>query len=393
MKIIYAPLKLLPQQNKVVLITRNHSHTSIDFEYFAWRLQERFPNCEVVILNHKMITSFGHVRDILIELYHLATARAAVVDTYIIPVSCLKHRPGLVVVQIWHALGAVKAFGHLAIGMAEGSSRTMAETMHMHSGYTYVTCGGRATIDLWSKSFNVNPDIIRPIGMPRVDYLLNDLIASRNKHRMEKLYPIIAQRKVILYVPTFRKHRRIDPSELIAAIDPTEYVLLIKQHPLDPTHLPDNLDHVIVFRDEIDVLELLSSANYVVTDYSAICFEAALIGKPLFFWAYDIDTYASRRGFVMEYPSELPGFASRSAEAIVSAIESDNWDPRALRAFASKYVNLQDGHCTDRIIDLLALDRGRRCLDDWAEDEPAIQAVPRRASRSPMPIAARAYPA
>ena len=42
-------------------------------------------------------------------MYHLATSRACIVDTYIIPVSILKHRDELIIIQIWHALGAIKS--------------------------------------------------------------------------------------------------------------------------------------------------------------------------------------------------------------------------------------------------------------------------------------------
>ena len=48
----------------------------------------------------------------------LATAEVCIVDGYCIPVSVLHHRKELRVVQVWHALGAIKKFGRQALSRA-----------------------------------------------------------------------------------------------------------------------------------------------------------------------------------------------------------------------------------------------------------------------------------
>src|SRR5262245_23798462 len=44
--------------------------------------------------------------------YHLATARLTVVDDYFFPMYVIRPRPGTTFVQVWHACGALKRFGH-----------------------------------------------------------------------------------------------------------------------------------------------------------------------------------------------------------------------------------------------------------------------------------------
>lgn len=353
-RFIYALLKLLPVRKKVVLMSRRQSQTSTDFRLVAEYIAANYPEYEVVILNHKMQNQYRHALDVMSEMYHLATAKAVVVDSYTISVSILHHRKSLIVVQIWHALGAIKEFGHQVIGRPEGSSREIADMMHMHQNYTYVTCGGKSTIPIFASAFDVDPDTVLPIGMPRVDYLLDPNGAQKaSKEFIRKHARRTKGKKVILYAPTFRKKAKIYPTELIDTIDTDKYVLVVKQHQHDKTAILSTKG--VIIENSMDVLDILPAVDYVITDYSATAFEAALLAKPLFFWAYDRKKYSHRRGFALDYDAEMPGVISTSAERITQAIENKEYDKKRIKAFAKKYVTVQDGTCTQRIVNLLEL--------------------------------------
>ena len=40
---------------------------------------------------------------------------------------------------------------------------------------------------------------------------------------------------------------------------------------------------------------MLHIADYVITDYSCILYEAGFMGKPLYFYAFDYDSYNKNR--------------------------------------------------------------------------------------------------
>lgn len=350
---IYAIFKLLPKQRKLVLISRLNTKTSIDFQQIVATAADIDPNLRVVVLNHKMSNRLLHVFEIIQEMYHLATAQACVVESYVISVSILKHRKSLVIVQIWHALGAVKAFGHMAIGRPEGSSAEIARLMNMHKNYSYVTVGSSKTIPIYAKAFNVDESIIKPIGMPRLDYLLNPRLQQQNIQAVRKHYNLPADKKIILYAPTFRKRSKIPYDTLIDAIDLSRYTLIIKQHLHDKTHVEPRAG--VIINKSYDILQLLPVADYVVTDYSAAVFEAALLKKPLFFWHFDEERYAKRRGFALDYVRELPGVKSSDIQKIVQAIDANDFNEHDIKAFADKYVTIQDGTSTKRLFDLLGI--------------------------------------
>lgn len=350
----YALLKLFPVQQKVVLMSRRQSATSTDFRLLADYIYRKHPDYSVVILNHKMKNKYRHVLDILGEMYHLATAKAVVVDSYNISVSILNHRPELIIVQIWHALGAIKEFGHQVIGRKEGSSHKIAKSMHMHRNYTYVTCGGEPMVSVFAAAFAISPERVKPIGMPRVDYLLDPNGATKASRQFIKKHAAQLQgRKVIFYAPTFRKKAKIHPRKLIEALDTKKYVLVIKQHIHDKTTIKPQAG--VIIEKDIDTLDILPAADYVITDYSATAFEAAVLQKPLFFWAYDREKYAHRRGFALEYDTEMPGVISTSATRIMKAIEQNETDPLKVHEFAKRYVKVQDGTSTQQIVQLLDL--------------------------------------
>lgn len=354
-QIPYFFLKLLPTMNKIVLISRNHLTTSIDFALLRDEIKRRNPQTKVVILNHYMRSRLSHVLDILVEMYHLATSRACVVDSYVIAVSILHHKRQLIIVQIWHALGAIKQFGYMTLNKKAGHSASLARAMHMHRNYTYITCGSRATIPIYQTAFDADPDIILPIGAPRIDYLMNKRQMELNRQKLIRKYPQLADgRKVILYLPTFRRKRKTKVAEMLRAIDYSKYVVVFKKHRLDKTDLSSHNSHnVVIIDNQVGSLELMSVADCVITDYSGAVFEAALLNKPMFFYDYDYQQYATECGFAVDYKHEMPGFISSDANKIMRAIASRKFSAKRIKSFAQKWVAVRDGSCTRRIVDLL----------------------------------------
>ena len=351
-KILYFFMKFLPMRNKIVLISRFNSETSIDFKLLKNEINIRNNETKVVILNHKMRSKRLRILDILIEMYHLATSRAAIIDSYIVPVSILKHKRQLKIIQIWHALGAIKKFGHDALGTKEGSSKELATALNMHKNYDYVISGGKGSIPHFAKAFNIDEKIIMPYGLPRVDYLLNKVTKDNNKLSIYETYPNIKNKKTILYAPTFRKRQTLKLNALINSIDTKKYNLIIKLHPLDRTKVDSN-DSVIADK-KYNVLELLSVSDYVITDYSAVAFEAATLEIPLLFYVYDVDQYKKNRGLNVDLFKEMKGVTHKTAKGISKAIETD-YDYKQLIRFKEKYVEINNKKATTKILDLLEI--------------------------------------
>ena len=113
---LYSILKLLPVQKKITYISRQSNTLSVDFSMVIHEMEKRQPEYRNITLI-KMIgdsipEKIGYCFHMIRQMYHVATSEMVVLDTYCIVVSLLNQRKNLKVIQMWHALGAMKKFGY-----------------------------------------------------------------------------------------------------------------------------------------------------------------------------------------------------------------------------------------------------------------------------------------
>ena len=348
MSIIYFFIKLCTRQkNKITMLSRQSDNINIDFSLLNEELNNS--NLEIKILCRRIPKGlWGKIKYcfyIIKCMYHIATSKVCVIDGYNIAISALKHKKNLQVIQIWHAAGAIKKFGYQVLDKKEGRNSTVAKIMRMHANYTCVTCTSEATRKIYSEAFNTDIEKVKVLGMPRIDYILgkNGQI-DKNIEKLCTEYPRIKEKKIILYVPTFRKNEAVDIQKIINAINTKKYNLIIRLHPLDKNEIDKK--YII---DKYNTSDLIKLADYVITDYSAIAFETAALNKPLFFYVYDIEKYENNRGLNIDLMKEMKALAKKNIEDIIDIIEKDNYDYQSLEKFKNKYVQTADTKNTERI--------------------------------------------
>lgn len=360
-------LKVLPVQRKIVLISREPKQITVDFRLLKEAIRRKHPDYEIVVIKHKKLSA-SYIPKALREMYHLATCAGCLVDGYIIPVSILDHRKGLRIGQIWHALGAIKKFGHLASGTREGPHPRVAETMRMHQNYTFVCAAGDVPASIYTAAFGIPAERVQPLGMPRIDYLLDEPTMAKRRSKILETYPQLrrtaeAGGRTVLYVPTFRRGKYIPYTQVAAAFADNDaaHTLVLLPHPQDKSPVPEGESTLI--GTDFGVLDWLSVADAVITDYSAVTYEATLRDIPLVFWPYDIEDYTEARGLAVDYAAEVPGpIVGSATEAVETALSIGEPDYRAFRSKHLSFVTDSEGAlpaeppaCADRIIDALEL--------------------------------------
>ena len=357
MEIIYFFIKLFTKQkNKVTMLSRQSDSINLDFRLLRDELKncEEGENIEVKIFCKKIPKNiWGRIKYcffVIKNMYHIAESNVCVVDGYNIPISALKHKKGLEIIQIWHAMGAIKKFGFQVIGRKEGSTTKIARIMKMHANYTCVTCTSEITRKFYSEAFRTDINKIKVLGMPRLDYVLgkNNEI-DKKVEELLKQYPELKRKPIILYVPKFRKKETIDIDKVINAVDEEKYNLIIRLHPLDET----KVDKKYMIDKEYSTYDLLKVADFIVTDYSAIAFETAALNKPLYFYLYDIRKYSRKRGVNIDLETEMKDCTRTSFDEIMKIINSGEYNYEELRKFREKYVETFDTDNTKRIADYI----------------------------------------
>lgn len=357
--LIYAAMKVvLRPRNKVVLLSRQSNLPSRDFALLAAKIREMDPSVEVVIrcrfIGSRLLERVAYLGEVLAQMYHLATSRACVVDGYVVPVSVLTHRDGLFIVQLWHALGAVKRFGYQALDAPGGRSSQVAQAMKMHRNYDLVVCGGPATVPIFAQAFGVSPHVVEALGLPRVDHLIAHALDASIEPAPPAIaaiaarFPLLAEknRTVVLYAPTFRKDRPHHYKEVCEAFSAERYVVVVKPHPLVSAEVSG---HNVVNAGDVDILDLLPLAHVVITDYSAVAFEAAALDVALYFYVYDLDEYRRAHGLNIDPTEQFGQVTFARIDAIRESIESGAYDSAAIEHLRSRYLTATDGRCTERI--------------------------------------------
>ncbi|WP_408895695.1 CDP-glycerol glycerophosphotransferase family protein [Nocardioides sp. R1-1] len=229
---------------------------------------------------------------------------------------------------------------------------------------------------------------IEETGYPR-----NDVLASYDgggsRERMVRSLGLRSDRRVVLYAPTWRDDECFDEAcGITTALDLAAWVeelgadheLLVRSHSMvtgRSTH-PD-LPGVHDVSWYPDIRDLYLAADVLVTDYSSAMFDFSITRRPMVFFAYDLERFATAiRGFYFDFLPEAPGPVVRTSAELV-ALMSDldgvaGTYATAADAFRRRFCSLEDGGATDRAIALLPLPgrepprptdvaRARRTLD------------------------------
>lgn len=339
--IIYFFIKLFPIQNKVTFISRQSNDKSIDISLLEGEIKRENKNVKVVILCKTLDNKLKYFFHMFRQMYHVATSKVVVLDGYCIVVSILKQKKETTIIQMWHALGAFKKFGYSILNQEEGSSEKTAKVMKMHNNYNYAFVSGEACIQPYSEAFRIDKKNIKIMPLPRVDLLRDKGNKKRVSDNIYKIYPILREKKNILYAPTFRKNKDSSEQvkELINSIDYSKYNLIIKLHPLTKI---DIVDDRVIFDKNFTTLDMMYISDYVITDYSAILFEVAVLEKPIYFWTYDYEEYLNGRNFYLDFTTEIPGPMSSDVNNIIKFIEKDKYDLKKLKEFQKKYVAISE---------------------------------------------------
>lgn len=359
LRLLYLLFLPFPVGNKVVMLSRESDSEPIDFVLLRQALSELSPETEVVSFCRKQTKStnpFAYCVFLFRSLYHIATARVAVTDTYSIPLCVLHHKKELKVVQIWHALGAVKQFSYQCLDRPGGHSAKMAKQMAMHRNYDYILCTSEATRAIYAQAFDAPIERILPIGMPRVDYIQRPAPELRERFLAQR--PDLRGKLLLLYLPTFREGVEQGVQALMSTADAwrDRAALLIKPHPLSRFPLPEANS---TGRDW-STYDLMKICDGIITDYSASSLEAGLLHKPVFFYLFDKEEYLRNQGLNIDPEAELPGACFRTPDGLFMAAVNRRYDLAALDRFCQRYVETAGEDNTQAVAQFLCTLLGQR---------------------------------
>lgn len=366
-KRLYDIANLLPVKKNSVLFLSHSPGMDGNFEYIN---NEIMKYNEKAGFSNKIKTSFattkvGAVGKMLMP-FKLARKEFVILCENVPFFQHLDIRKETKVVQSWHAAGAFKKFGYSTNYMDGGPNPFENKKMNLHLGYTYATVSSEDVAKHYAEAFRMDTQHVIPVGVPRADFFFDENKVNKTKEEIYKLYPILKNKKVILYAPTFRgfgsKRKKFDIEldfNKIAQNISDEYIIALKLHPsveVSNIFVNDSVkDKVINISEYKDANDILTITDLLITDYSSIIFDYSLLNKPMLFYAYDLDEYRVDRDFYYEYEEFVPGPIAKTNEEVIKLINEDKFDLDKVDKFCSKFFVAKDGNNSKRFVEEVIL--------------------------------------
>jgi len=278
-------------------------------------------------------------------------------------------RDGQIYVQTWHGT-PLKRFGcdaPPAPGTAPRDVEARAGRWKLSgSRFTFFLSQSPFASEKLASAFGMDAGsaarVMLELGYPRNDFLYTH--AASDVERIKSGLGVPADKKVVLYAPTWRDDQR-EPGvgytlELGLDFDRLRrelgegYVVLFRAH-FKIARAFDFARHAGFVFDVSgvdDVNELYVISDVLVTDYSSVFFDYGNLERPAVFYMYDLDHYADDlRGFYMDL-KELPGPIVRSPDDLAAAIlAADEIPLERRRTFRERYAPRDDGHASERVLE------------------------------------------
>ena len=259
-------------------------------------------------------------------------------------------RPETTVLQTWHAAGAFKKFG-VHIG---------AENFR----YDHILCSSEAVRDIYAEALCADKNSVKTIGLPRADVLVKRELHQEIRSQVCLKYAMDSNKKTLLYAPTFRDSPdfklQFSLERMRDILGPQWQIMLRFHHEIKSSSLLESLENFVFdVSEEDDANPFLILADALVTDYSSIVFEYALLDRPIIFYAYDLDSYIDVRKFYFGYEGFVPGPIAKTEEELYALLEDigevhEKYGEQ-ISDFANKYMSPSDGNACRRVVELLGL--------------------------------------
>jgi CDP-ribitol ribitolphosphotransferase len=308
-----------------------------------------------------ILSLFISVLRIVIRSYRVASSRVVIVDDYFFPIYPVKKRSGVTIIQVWHACGAFKRFGRATLESEWGADEIFLKWVPIHANYDLTLVSSASIAQIYADAFGQPVEqITAAFGIPRTDALAPSPRRDAAEREVRTRLGLRDNRTTILYAPTFRgadlkgagAPELLDIAALFRALG-DQYRLILRLHPFvkSAMRIPEEArDFVVDASREPDVNEVMLAADILVTDYSSIIFEYALLNRPMAFLAPDLAAYERERDFFFDYRSGVPGPVVQATEQLVAWINAKAFDLPRVAKFAAESFDVMDGHATERLV-------------------------------------------
>lgn len=229
-----------------------------------------------------------------------------------------------------HGMAGIKKLG-TDVGQFEKAFR-----IGFHEDFDGIFIEGKKELDILPRAWEMDRAVFHVTGLPRNDDLAT--VTEEEVRLLKVKMGIPSDKRIILYAPTFREFSRADDGRNALGIPidfakwekalGAEYVMLITAHYevaklLD--ELPEN-DFVFNAFKYPQINDLLKIADILITDYSSVVFDYAILERPILCYGYDYKSYGVERGFYTDLNQLFSKGVIQTEDALIQAIVNMDYE-------------------------------------------------------------------
>lgn len=289
----------------------------------------------------------------------LAKSKYIFLNDNFLAIAFMNFNKGSKIFQLWHAPGAFKKFA----ASSSDNKEEIAVIAKASKKTDYLFITSENIKDFYRDAFRIDGNKIKSFGIPRTDYYFEDKDFKKLRENFDNKYPLAKNKKIILYAPTFRDNEEdnnvfnyLDLEKFNNALS-EEYVLALRLHPKINQFFKGDIDTKADFIDVSDYKneqELMLISDLLITDYSSIMIEFALLNKPIIFFTYDYERYLTKdRGFYYGFESNVPGDIVKTDDELIKLIKEGSYNTEKQDSFLKMQFDYQDGNSSKRIVDFI----------------------------------------
>lgn len=323
---------------RISIISYFNDSLGLEFSRLAASLSSEYEvKYDLKKFNNSLWGKFKYLFSFIHQTYLFNTSRLVILDGNSFVYTRIKLKSQTKVMQLWHAIGAIKEFG---------SATTRRYDI---KGYDYLITSSDYFKTIFAPRLNTKLSHTYALGNIKSDYLFDENYKEEQLQAFFVKYPQYLNKRIILYAPTFRGDgiEDITYHEALKNINAHlkhDEVLIIKKHPLIRSENKAN------DLSQEDLYSLMIVSDTIISDYSALVFEAMLLQKKIILYWYDYQNYYQERGFSIDTTNlDLPtAYNLKDLCDIIRTVKLSNY-----QAQRSYYLNKCDGQSLARVIILI----------------------------------------
>ena len=265
-------------------------------------------------------------------------------------------RPGQVHVQTHHGT-PLKTMG-LDLAAAKHSSMglNLRRLMRRVQRWDYSISANEFSTEIWERVYPSGRYESLETGYPRNDVLVTASEETRERVRGE--LDLAPGQTAILYTPTHREYTKeyvamLDVDALAEALGP-DHVILMRTHYFYGATGGSTAANVRDVASYPSIEDLSIASDMLVTDYSSLMFDYAVLDRPIVVYAPDWEQYRTERGTYFDLMAEPPGAIATNPAELTEVLRSGtavDAHSAALRAtFRDRFCALEDGRAAERVV-------------------------------------------